>query len=53
MVEHPELAVSLIDPEPFTPGEAAQQRIWAFLERDLRQLSGELGIPLTLQRGTD
>jgi hypothetical protein len=53
MVEHPELAASLVDPEPFIPGAAAQQRIWTFLERDLRQLSGELGIPLNLQRRTD
>jgi acetoin utilization protein AcuC len=50
MVEHPELATSLIDPEPFPPESAAQQRIWAFLERDLSQLSGELGVPLHLQR---
>lgn len=48
MVEHPEMATSLIDPEPFTPGEAAQERVWAFLERDLRQLSTALGVPLQI-----
>jgi acetoin utilization protein AcuC len=53
MVEHPELASSLVDPEPFLPGAAAQERIWAFLERDLRQLSSELGIPLRLPGGSD
>jgi acetoin utilization protein AcuC len=46
MVEHPELAAAQIDPEPFPPDAAAQHRIWAYLERDLRQLSDGLGIPL-------
>ena len=49
MVEHPELAVSLVDPEPFLPEEVAQGRVWAFLERDLRGLSSALQIPLSLR----
>jgi acetoin utilization protein AcuC len=51
MVGHPELATELIDPEPFTPGPQAQERVWAFLERDVRRLSEELGVPLQLERG--
>jgi acetoin utilization protein AcuC len=50
MVERPDLARGLIDPEPFTPGPEAQARVWAFLERDIRQLSEELAIPLQLDR---
>ena len=51
MVERPELARALIDPEPFPPGPEAQDRVWAFLERDLRQLSQELGVALGLTPG--
>jgi hypothetical protein len=50
MVERPDLARGLIDPEPFTPGAEAQARVWAFLDRDLRQLSEELALPLHLDR---
>ncbi|HEY4867427.1 MAG TPA: acetoin utilization protein AcuC [Candidatus Dormibacteraeota bacterium] len=50
MVERPDLARGLIDPEPFTPGLEAQARVWAFLDRDLRQLSEELALPLHLDR---
>jgi acetoin utilization protein AcuC len=50
MVERPDLARGLIDPEPFPPGPEAQARVWAFLDRDLRQLSEELALPLHLDR---
>ncbi|MDP9247520.1 MAG: acetoin utilization protein AcuC [Candidatus Dormibacteraeota bacterium] len=50
MVERPDLARGLIDPEPFTPGPEAQARVWAFLDRDLQQLSQELEVPLHLDR---
>jgi acetoin utilization protein AcuC len=53
MVERPELARALIDPEPFPPGPEAQDRVWAFLERDLRQLSQELGVALGPTPGGD
>ena len=38
MVEHPELAGELLDPEVYPPDEATQERVRAFLERDLRQV---------------
>ncbi|MDQ6792351.1 MAG: acetoin utilization protein AcuC [Candidatus Dormibacteraeota bacterium] len=50
MVERPDLARGVIDPEPFTPGPEAQARVWAFLDRDLQQLSQELEVPLHLDR---
>ena len=46
MVERPDLATDLLDPEPFPPAEEAQQRVWAFLERDLAQLRRSLGLDL-------
>jgi acetoin utilization protein AcuC len=48
MVERPELAKDLIDPEPFLPEAAAQERVWAFLDSDVRALGQELGLPLKL-----
>ena len=48
MVERPELAASIGDPDPFPPGPEAQDRVWAFLERDVDRLSRELGRPLRL-----
>lgn len=50
MVQRPELSTALIDPEPFLPQPKAQERVWAFLSRDMRQLSRELEIPLHLKR---
>ena len=51
MVDRPELAAELVDPDSFPPGAQAQDRVWAFLERDLRQLSSQLGLPLQLRQG--
>ncbi len=48
MVEHPELAAELVDAEPFPPEAEARERVWAFLERDLRGLAGALQVPLRL-----
>ena len=48
MVERPDLAARLIDPEPFPPEPAARERVWAHLGRDLRDLSTGLGVPLAL-----
>jgi acetoin utilization protein AcuC len=46
MVEHPELAEDLVDERRYEPGEDARERVQAFLRRDLRRLSEELGIRL-------
>src|SRR5207237_2129226 len=46
MVERPEMAGDLIDPEPFLPEAEAQERGWAFLNRDVRGVGRELGLPL-------
>ena len=48
MVERPELATGLIDPQTFPPEPEARERVWAALGRDLRALSDELGVPLSL-----
>ena len=48
MVEHPEMAAALIDTQSFAPPAEAQERVWAALAEDLRRLSEELGIPLSL-----
>lgn len=50
MVERPDLATSLVDPDPFPPEVEAQGRVWAFLERDLRQLSKEFDLQFRLER---
>jgi acetoin utilization protein AcuC len=50
MVGRPELASALSDPEPFPPLPEAQERVWAFLAREVRQLSRELDVPLRLER---
>lgn len=34
----PELAADLLDPASYPPDESIQERVWAFLERDLRRL---------------
>ncbi len=49
MVERPALAADLVDPAPFPPGPEARERVWSFLERDLRALSTALGLPLRLR----
>jgi acetoin utilization protein AcuC len=48
MVERPDLAVQLLDPEPFPPEAVAQDRVWAMLQRDLRDLAAahDLELPL-------
>lgn len=48
MVERPELAAELLDPQPFAPEADAQARVWSGLEQDLAQLSRVLGVPLPL-----
>jgi acetoin utilization protein AcuC len=50
MLERPELAAGLIDPEPFPPPAEAQERVWAFLEKDVAALGRELEAPLPFQR---
>jgi acetoin utilization protein AcuC len=46
MVERPELAAGLVDLEPFLPNSETQARVWAGVERDLRELSAQLGVKL-------
>jgi hypothetical protein len=38
----------LLDPEPFPPEAVAQDRVWAMLQRDLRDLAAahDLELPL-------
>src|SRR5438105_2626048 len=48
MVERPELASGLIDAEPFPPPAEAQARVWAALEEDVRTLSQQLEVQLSL-----
>ena len=50
MVERPSLAADLADPAPFVPAAEAQDRVWAFLERDLQDLSRALDTRLELAR---
>jgi acetoin utilization protein AcuC len=50
MVERPEAAAGLIDAERYAPEPAARDRVWTMLERDVRDLSRELGVELTLER---
>ena len=49
MLERPDLARGLIDAEPFLPEAEAQERVWSFLDRDVRNLGRELGLPLSLR----
>ena len=44
MVERPGLAAELLDPEPFPPDPEMGRRVWAFLDRDLRQLREAQGL---------
>jgi acetoin utilization protein AcuC len=46
MVERPEVAAGLLDPEPFPPDPEAQTRVWAALRRDLAALSAATGFEL-------
>jgi hypothetical protein len=46
MVERPELAAGLVDHEPFLPNSETQARVWGGIERDLRELSAQLGVKL-------
>ncbi len=48
MVERPEVAAGLVDRQRSVPQPEARERVWAFLERDLRSLSAELDVPLSL-----
>ncbi len=48
MVERPDLAASLIDPEPFPPPANAQQQVWRQLEADVAILGRALGADLSL-----
>jgi acetoin utilization protein AcuC len=50
MVEQPELARELVDPEPFVPGPTAAARVWAALEADLTRLGAVHSVELLLQR---
>ncbi|HXM56450.1 MAG TPA: acetoin utilization protein AcuC [Candidatus Dormibacteraeota bacterium] len=50
MVERPEAAAGLIDSERYAPEPPARDRVWTMLERDVRDLSRELGVELTLAR---
>ncbi|MBO0687500.1 MAG: hypothetical protein J2P45_30485, partial [Candidatus Dormibacteraeota bacterium] len=49
MVERPEQATDLLDPEPFPPEADTQARVWSGLEHDLAQLSRVLGVPMSLR----
>lgn len=50
MVEQPELAAGpCLDPAPYVPRPEAQERAWAFLERDLKQLATALGREIRLR----
>ncbi|MGI8563375.1 MAG: acetoin utilization protein AcuC [Candidatus Dormibacter sp.] len=42
MVQRPELAAELIDPEPFPPSPEEQERVWRGLDLGLQKLSAEL-----------
>ena len=49
MVQHRDLATGLLDPGPYVPEAAAQERIWSLLDRDLTDLSQRLGQQLALR----
>jgi hypothetical protein len=38
MVNHPELATELLDPEPYPPLPEAQERIWPAVENSIKAL---------------
>lgn len=44
MTGRPDLASDLLDPEPYAPDAALQERVWAFLDRDLRRLRDVHGL---------
>ncbi|TMG23575.1 MAG: acetoin utilization protein AcuC [Chloroflexi bacterium] len=46
MVERPDLAADLNDPESVTPGTEAQERVWAALHRDIARLGEVHGMKL-------
>jgi len=46
MVERPDLAADLNDPESVTPGTEAQERVWAALHRDISRLGEVHGMKL-------
>jgi acetoin utilization protein AcuC len=48
MVEHGEVGDALIDRKQYLPDEAARERVWAFLEREVRNLGEALKKPLSL-----
>jgi acetoin utilization protein AcuC len=48
MVEQPQKVLRLIDPQPFPPAAVSRERAWASLERELRELSDQLGVSLRL-----
>ncbi|MBO0706542.1 MAG: acetoin utilization protein AcuC, partial [Candidatus Dormibacteraeota bacterium] len=49
MVEHRDLANGLLDPDPYLPEAAAQERVWSLLDRDVADLSRRLGRQLALR----
>ena len=49
MVGRADLAAALVDTERYAPDEVMRERVWAFLERDLRGLAHALSVPLSLQ----
>ena len=46
MVERPDLAADLNDPESVMPGPEAQERVWAALHRDIARLGEVHGLNL-------
>ena len=50
MVERPDLAGGLLDPEPFPPEEVAQGRVWVMLQRDLSDLALAHDLDLELKK---
>ena len=48
MVEQPALAAGLVDTEQYLPEQAARERVWTLLGRDLGSLGRELDQPLSL-----
>jgi hypothetical protein len=47
MTGRPDLAASLTGPEPHPPDGPVQERVWAFLARDVRRLADVHGLPLS------